>query len=153
MSSTTKTTTKPLASVVIPTKNPGPLFLRVLDMVMRQITNWPFEVIVIDSGSSDGTLAAVRRDFPSVRLVEIAPETFGHGRTRNQGVALSEGEFVALITHDALPANERWLEGMVAPMLENAKVAGVRGLKFLVGESVIHHILSVRVIFACLLQK
>lgn len=119
--------TKTLASVVIPTKNPGPLFLQVLAMVMRQKTSWPFEVIVIDSGSRDGTLEAVRQDFPAVRLVEIAPESFGHGRTRNQGVSLAKGEFVALITHDALPVDENWLEGMVAPLLKDPEVAGVFG--------------------------
>ena len=123
----TAETNKPVASVLIPTKNPGSRFEQVLRMVLCQKTDWPFEVIVIDSGSTDGSLAMMRRDFPSVRLIEIPPETFGHGRTRNQGVELAQGDFVALITHDALPVNEYWLAGMVAPMLENPKVAGVFG--------------------------
>ena len=119
--------TRPLASVVIPTKNPGPLFARVIEAVVNQETAWPFEVLVIDSGSTDGSLQMLRQQFPQVRLIEIAPETFGHGRTRNQGVSLAQGEFVALITHDALPVNEHWLSGMVAPLQADPNVAGVFG--------------------------
>ena len=113
-------------SVVIPTKNAGPLFDAVLKQVLLQETNWPFEVLVIDSGSSDGTLALVR-GYPSVRLIEIAPSEFGHGRTRNFAVGASSGEFIAMITQDALPVNKDWLAEMVASIEQDPNIAGVFG--------------------------
>ena len=99
------------ASVIIPTKNPGRIFGEVLDAVLTQEAPWPFETIVIDSGSTDGTRDLCRsRD---VRLLTVEPQEFGHGRTRNQAIAEAEGEFIALITHDALPATRSWLVNLV----------------------------------------
>lgn len=114
------------ASVIIPTKNAGPLFQRVLDRVLEQETPWPFEVIVIDSGSTDGTTDIVRsRD--QVRLIEIAPADFGHGRTRNQAIAASRGEFCVLITHDALPRDRQWLHTLVSAVEQDDRIAGAFG--------------------------
>lgn len=100
------------ASVVILTKNPGPLFRKVLGAVLSQQAPWPFEVLVIDSGSSDGTVEFCREEA-RVRLHQIPAAEFGHGKTRNLAVSLSTGEFIAMITHDALPADEHWLSELV----------------------------------------
>src|SRR5690242_9063488 len=96
------------ATVIIPTKNGGDLFRSVLQRVLEQQTPWPFEVLVVDSGSSDGTVEFVRTQ-PTVRLHTIEPQQFGHGRTRNLAISLARGEFAALITQDALPAHDQWL--------------------------------------------
>ena len=101
----------PRASVVIPVKNGGELLVRVLERILAQDTPWPFEVLVIDSGSRDGSQARVR-EF-GVRLHEIPPAEFGHGRTRNLGVSLTRGAAVAFLTQDALPADEHWLRRLV----------------------------------------
>jgi rhamnosyltransferase len=114
------------ASVVIPTKNAGPLFESVLKQVLSQETNWPFEVLVVDSGSSDGTLAVIR-NYPSVRLIEIKPSDFGHGKTRNFAVANSSGEFIVMITQDALPISKDWLSEMVNAAEQDESIAGVFG--------------------------
>jgi len=113
-------------SVVVPTKNAGLLFEAVLKQVLLQETNWPFEVLVIDSGSSDGTLEIVRK-HPSARLIEIPPSDFGHGKTRNFAIANSSGEFIAMITQDALPINKNWLAEMVLAIEQDANIAGVFG--------------------------
>ena len=113
-------------SVIIPTKNAGPLFESVLGKVLQQETIWPFEVLVVDSGSSDGTLELVRK-HPSVRLIEISSSDFGHGKTRNFAVANSSGEFIAMITQDALPINKNWLAEMVQAIEQDTNIAGVFG--------------------------
>ncbi|MBX3571397.1 MAG: glycosyltransferase family 2 protein [Mesorhizobium sp.] len=118
---------QPLVSVIIPVKNGLPHFRRVLDMLRKQDLDAPFEVIVIDSGSSDGSKEAVPADDPRFRIVEIEPSTFGHGRTRNLGVELSRGEYCAFLTHDAAPANEFWLRELIRPLREDETVAGVFG--------------------------
>lgn len=117
---------KPVASVVIPAKNAASIIGDVLEAVTTQKAPWPYEVIVIDSGSRDGTLDVIAR-YPQVRLIQIPPEEFGHGRTRNLGVASAHGDFVAFLTHDAIPAADQWLVNLVAPMLDAHEVAGVFG--------------------------
>jgi len=114
------------ASVVILTKNAGLIFESVLERVLQQETTWPFEVLVVDSGSSDGTLEIVRR-YPSIRLIEIAPSEFGHGKTRNFAVENTSGEFIVMITQDAIPINKFWLAEMVCVVEQDANIAGVFG--------------------------
>ena len=48
-------------SIVIPTKNGGHLFEKVLDAVFKQKTEYEYEVICVDSGSKDGTLDVIRK--------------------------------------------------------------------------------------------
>lgn len=114
------------ASVIIPTKNPGEIFVEVLDAVLAQRTNWPFEVVVIDSGSKDGTVERVRA-YPQVKLIQIPPSEFGHGRSRNYAISQSSGEFVAVITHDAKPAGDQWLHDLVTCAETDPRIAGVFG--------------------------
>ncbi|MBY4949088.1 glycosyltransferase family 2 protein [Cupriavidus respiraculi] len=116
----------PRATVLIPTKNGGARFGEVLARLVSQRTPWPFEILVIDSGSSDGTLELCRQ-YPQVRLHTIPPAEFGHGRTRNLGVSLSQAEFIAVITQDALPEHDQWLARMVAALERDPQIAGAFG--------------------------
>ena len=66
----------------------------------------PADVVLIDNGSTDGTLSLVRTDFPQQRIIETG-ENLGFGAANNIGlrIALEEGyEFVYLLNQDA------WLE-------------------------------------------
>jgi rhamnosyltransferase len=115
-----------LVTVVIPTKNGGPLLDRVLSSVFSQQTSWAFEVLVVDSGSTDETLSILRK-YPELTLVQIEPAEFGHGKTRNLAVATAKGEYVAMLTQDALPSSSSWLVELLKPMLQDERVAGVFG--------------------------
>lgn len=114
------------ASVIIPTKNPGRIFTDVLAIVRAQETAWPFEIIVVDSGSTDGTVEFIRR-HDEIRLIEIPAAEFGHGRTRNLAISQARGEFCALLTHDALPASTRWLSRIVEAVAQAPDIAGAFG--------------------------
>ncbi|MFM0078440.1 glycosyltransferase family 2 protein [Paraburkholderia sediminicola] len=118
--------TKLRASVVIPVKNGGPAFKRVIKAVLEQSTPWPFEVLVIDSGSSDGS-DVYCETLPGVRLHKIEPREFGHGKTRNLGAAMTSGEFIVMITHDALPADTLWLQNLVEACDQAPDIAGAFG--------------------------
>ena len=111
-------------SIIIPTRNGVAHLLKTLAMVYGQSYPRPFEVIIIDSGSVDGTLDIARR-YPA-RLVQIRPEDFGHGTTRNLGARLAEGRYLVFITQDAVPTSDRWLHNLVRH-LEAPDVAGVYG--------------------------
>lgn len=110
------------ASIVIPVKNGGELLDRVLEKVFEQKTKYEYEVICVDSGSSDNTIEIVKK-YPC-RLYQIAPQEFGHGKTRNYGASKGTGEFIVFITQDALPANEYWLENLIDAMKVDDEVVG-----------------------------
>ena len=116
----------PYASVIIPTWNAGPLFRDVLDAVTTQNAPWPFEILVIDSGSIDETLSTVK-NYPMVKLHQIDQDSFNHGDTRNLGAQLTSGEFIAFLTHDALPADEFWLYNLVSSLEHYPSAAGAFG--------------------------
>lgn len=115
----------PRTSVLIPVKNGGSLLGEVLDAVLAQRAPWPFEIIVMDSGSTDGSVELVRAR--SVRCETIAPDKFGHGRTRNQLASLSMGQFLVFITQDARPTSVDWLRQLVDACDSAPDVAGAFG--------------------------
>ena len=121
------------ASVIIPTKNADRQFERVLDAVVSQKTSWLYEVLVIDSGSTDNTLNYCSEK--GVRVHEIPSQEFGHGKTRNLGISLTTGEFAVMITHDALPFNEFWLAELVGAIEADENIAGAFGRHYAYEES------------------
>jgi rhamnosyltransferase len=115
-----------LATVVVLTYN-GERYLRdLLGALSVQRLDGEFETLVIDSGSTDATLDIVA-DFPAVRLVQIPNSEFGHGRTRNFAAHQARGRYVAYLTHDAVPAHDRWLYELLKPFELNDRVAAVMG--------------------------
>ena len=113
-------------SIIIPTKNGGELFEQVLKKIFEQKTRYEYEVICVDSGSSDNTIEIIKK-FPC-RLYQILPEEFGHGKTRNYGASKGTGEFIIFITQDALPVDEYWLENFIDAMKIDEEVVGGFGI-------------------------
>lgn len=113
------------ASVVVLTYNAGLAFEGLLERLSAQETDFDYEVIVVDSGSTDGTAELARRYGAHVHRIPQA--AFDHGMTRNTGISLSRGEYVALIVQDAAPLDGRWLAAMVENLDRDEIVAGVYG--------------------------
>ncbi len=100
-------------SLIIPTLNGAETIGELLEGLAGQ-TLRPEEVIVIDSGSEDGT-AEIVRGFgiePSV----IRREDFDHGGTRNMAARTAVGDVLLFMTQDAVPCDRRLLEHLVAPI-------------------------------------
>lgn len=109
-------------SIVLPTRNGAASLPAVLDAIARQRVDAPFEIVAIDSSSTDGTVELLR---PRVeRLISIAADRFDHGLTRNRAVEETTGELVVLMAQDALPASESWLSALTAPFLSDSRLAG-----------------------------
>ncbi|NEU13345.1 glycosyltransferase [Methylobacterium sp. BTF04] len=116
------------ASIVIPTFNAGGDFKDVLDIITQQACDFSYDVLVIDSSSTDGTPDLVKRYADRrVRCEQISQADFQHGRTRNLGIAQSDGDFVALLTQDARPVDTRWLSALIGGFAMGPRVAGVIG--------------------------
>ncbi len=94
-------------------------------MLLDQQFEGSFDLLAIDSGSTDGTLE-LARNSPGVRTVQITPAEFHHGRTRNLGAELTTGWAIVFITQDALPVDRAWLRTLIAP-LHDPSVAMVVG--------------------------
>lgn len=113
-----------MVSIIIPAKNEEKNISACLNAVFAQEISYAFEVIVIDSGSTDHTVHLVK-EFPTIRLLEIPAESFGHGKTRNLGAATATGEFLVFLNADALPANSLWLSELIKPLQQEEKRAGI----------------------------
>ena len=114
----------PEISIVIPVKNGIDTIQDCLNSIYKQTIYSKCEIVVIDSGSNDGTVELLKNQ--SVRLIEIDPKTFSHGGTRNLGVQHAKGDFVVMTVQDAVASTEDWLEIMYKHF-EDPEVAGVCG--------------------------
>lgn len=116
------------ASVIIPTYNAGAEFANVIDIILSQKTQFDYELVIVDSGSTDETLQVIEKtNDDRLTLVKIPNSDFQHGRTRNYAISLCKGEFVAVITQDATPADEYWLANLIAGFDNSESTAGVFG--------------------------
>jgi rhamnosyltransferase len=118
------TTKKTDISIVIPAFNEEAYIAECLEAIFAQEIPFKFEVLVIDSGSTDNTLSLVK-NFPQVKIIQIKPEEFGHGRTRNLGVRNSIGDFIVFLNADAIPVNNQWLKFLVEEIKSDDSLAGV----------------------------
>lgn len=114
-----------MISVVVPVKNGGPGLVRCLEAIRAQDVDEEVEVIVVDSGSTDGTQEAARS--LGARVHEIAPEDFNHGETRNLGASLASGDVVVFTVDDALPVGSDWLFRLTEPFRHRPGLAGTFG--------------------------
>jgi glycosyltransferase involved in cell wall biosynthesis len=112
-------------SVVIPVKNGGAGLVRCLDAIALQRVNEEIEVVVVDSGSTDGS--PERADRAGARVESIPAGEFHHGRTRNLGAGLASGDTLVFTSQDAYAANAGWLASLTAPLRDDDRVAGVYG--------------------------
>jgi rhamnosyltransferase len=114
-----------LISVVIPVKDGGDDLRRCLAGLAEQSADEEIEVVVVDSGSTDGSAELARAAGAVVR--EIPADEFGHGRTRNLGAELARGDLVVFTSQDAVADDGQWLAGLAAAARSGADVAGAYG--------------------------
>jgi rhamnosyltransferase len=114
--------TTPSISIVVPTFNGASTLPALLDAIARQRIERPFEVVAIDSGSTDGSVELLRT--ASARVITIPAGTFNHGLTRNRGIEASAGELIVLTVQDAVPASDTWLAALTEPLALDSCLAG-----------------------------
>jgi glycosyltransferase involved in cell wall biosynthesis len=110
-------------TVAIPVRDGGELLERTLRAVAAQTVE--HELLVCDSSSTDGSARIARTH--GARVIEIAPRSFSHGGTRNLLMRESRGAHIALLTQDAEPQDEHWLERLLDGFSLGEDVAIVYG--------------------------
>lgn len=106
-------------SVIIPTFNAGSSLEELLFSMEDQELKVE-QVIVVDSGSADQTVA-VAKDMGAV-VLKVKKESFDHGATRNYAAATARGNYLLFMTQDALPVNARLTAELARPFAD-VKVA------------------------------
>lgn len=115
---------RPRASIIIRCLNEAEHIGHLLDLLAEQKER-DVEIIVVDSGSTDGTLEiAEARD--EVRLLHIAKEDFSFGRSLNVGCRAARGEFLVNVSAHCYPEDELWLTNLLE-WFDDPKTAGVYG--------------------------
>lgn len=105
----------PIASIVIRCHNEEQHIGRLLSGIMQQ-TIRDLEIIVVDSGSTDATLAIAAR-YP-VRILHIRPEEFSFGRSLNLGCREARGDYIVIASAHVYPVYDDWIEQLVAPFAD-----------------------------------
>ena len=114
------------ASIVIITKNQRRFLERSLPALAAQTgVGGDLEVIVVDSGSTDGAREFVRD--AGARLIEYPAGRFSYARAYNLGAASAGGAYLIRLSGDAIPVGATWAHDLIEPLDEDPAVAGTWG--------------------------
>src|SRR5438552_17774427 len=108
--------TDPLVTIIIRSFNEGWALRETLPALSAQeYRNW--ELIVIDSGSTDGSVDLIREAQPR-HFVQIEPEDYNPSRVMNCGMDLAQSEYGILLNADATPQGPNWLRPLVTALFD-----------------------------------
>ncbi|MCI0479888.1 glycosyltransferase family 2 protein, partial [Candidatus Uhrbacteria bacterium] len=108
----------PAISVIVRSFNEEEHIGRLLSGLLAQ-TLRPKEIILVDSGSTDATVAIAER-YP-VTIVHLPPDEFSFGRSLNEGCARARGAILAIASAHVYPVYPDWLTQLTAPF-EDPKI-------------------------------
>ncbi len=110
-----------LVSIILRSFNEGWALCETLPALQaQQYKNW--ELIVIDSGSSDGSLELIRAARPQ-HFIQIKPETYNPSKVMNHGMNLARGDIGIFLNADATPQGNDWLRPLVLALQEPGTAA------------------------------
>ncbi len=114
--------TQPLVSIIIPNLNGAQHLPGCLDSLERQ--SYPhFEVILVDNGSSDESLALLARHYAHVRVIPLT-ENRGFAPACNIGMRAARGEILVLLNNDT-EADPGWLQAVVSTFARHPEAGAV----------------------------
>lgn len=106
-----------LASIIIRTLNEERYLDEVLNAIVSQdIENFSYEIIIVDSGSTDGTLAIAMKH--NSRVAHIKKNDFTFGRSLNIGCEYANGDYLVFLSGHCIPTNKDWLKKLINPLIE-----------------------------------
>lgn len=109
--------TSPLASIIVRCYNEAEHVGKLLHGLSEQSIQ-DFEIVLVDSGSSDGTLE-IAEEFGVDKIEYIDPEEFSFGRALNYGCGVAGGEFCVIASAHVYPKRHDWLERLLEKFEED----------------------------------
>jgi len=119
------TACKYLASIVIRAYNEG-RHIGKLPQKLKEQSEQDFEVILVDSGSTDDTVK-IAEQF-GAKIVHISKSDFSFGRALNIGCAAAQGKYLVFVSAHVYPMHEDWLKNLLAPF-EDEQIAVSYGMQ------------------------
>lgn len=109
----------PKVSIIIPNFN-GMEYLHTCLSSLQKQTFKDFEVIVVDNNSHDSSEEFIKKNYPAVRVIKNT-RNHGYSTAVNQGIKLSNAEFIATLNNDA-SADPQWLDAIIRALKNNPDV-------------------------------
>jgi len=113
-----------VASVVVITKNQKDLLKKSLPILLNQKLKGSYEIIVVDSGSTDGAVEYVK-SLP-IKLVQIRPQEFNYAHAFNKGASEAKGEYLIRLSGDCIPKRSDFIKELIVPF-NDSKIGGTYG--------------------------
>ncbi len=111
-------------SIIIRAYNEEKNIENLLQGIRNQKASFGYEVILVDSGSTDNTVNIAQRY--GVKIVRISPSEFSFGCSLNKGIQKANGDYCVFISAHCYPVNEYWLEKLILPF-DDESIALVYG--------------------------
>jgi hypothetical protein len=108
-----------MISVIVLNWN-GKAYLKECLDSLRNQTFKNFEVILVDNGSTDGSIEYIKNNFPEVRILALE-KNVGFSKGNNEGIKISQGEYVVLLNNDTR-ADRFWLEELYKAISKNPRI-------------------------------
>lgn len=111
----------PLVTIIMRSFNEGWALTQTLPALQTQeYRNW--ELIVIDSGSTDNSVALIQQAKPK-HFIQIQSHEYNPSVVMNRGMRLAESEYAVFLNADATPQGANWLRPLVIPLLHGGTAA------------------------------
>src|SRR6267143_6548353 len=108
----------PLVSIIMRSFNEAWALKDTLPALQAQeYRNW--ELIVIDSGSTDGSVHLIRKANPR-HFIQIQPKEYNPSRVMNRGMDLAQADYGIFLNADARPEGSGWLRPLVTALLDRS---------------------------------
>jgi GT2 family glycosyltransferase len=112
-----------IVSLLLPVKNQEHDVRELVPLVLSQKASAQLEIVAVDSGSQDGTIAALVELGATVLAID--PADFDHGLTRNLAARHAEGEILLFLSGRSRPVGEHWLASLLSVLDDDPQAAGV----------------------------
>lgn len=104
-------------SIIIRVYNEEQHIERLMHGIVNQKTPFTFEIIVVDSGSTDNTVNLALRF--GAKIIHISREQFSFGASINRGIEAAQGQYCVFISGHCYPEHENWLTNIIRPFSDN----------------------------------